>query len=98
LHVEEEYMANLQVQWIPEPNLLERLAQLAQKRGQTTESIITEAVLSYLQIQALDDKALDDDPLIGLFAGSPNLATQSEDILQQSITETSGWTWKQEQP
>jgi hypothetical protein len=86
------------VQWNPEPNLLERLAQLAQKRGQTTEAIITEAVLSYLQIQVLNDNALDDDPLIGLFAGSPDLATQSEDILQQSITETSGWTWKQEQP
>jgi hypothetical protein len=85
-------MANSQIQWNPEPNLLERLAQLARKRGQTTESIITEAVLSYLQIQALDD-----DPLIGLFAGSPDLATQSEDILQRSITETSGWTWKQEQ-
>jgi hypothetical protein len=91
-------MTNSQVQWNPEPNLLERLAQLAQQRGQTTESIITEAVLSYLQIQVLDNNTLDDDPLIGLFAGSPDLATQSEDILQQSITETSGWTWKQEQP
>jgi hypothetical protein len=91
-------MANSQIQWNPEPNLLERLAQLAQQRGQTTESIITEAVLSYLQIQVLDNNTLDDDPLIGLFAGSPDLATQSEDILQQSITETSGWTWKQEQP
>jgi predicted DNA-binding protein len=91
-------MTNSQVQWNPEPNLLERLAKLARKRGQTTESIITEAVLSYLQVQALDDNVLDDDPLIGLFSGSPDLATQSEDILQQSITATSGWTWKQEQP
>jgi hypothetical protein len=90
-------MTNSQVQWNPGSNLLERLTQLAQKRGQTTEAIITEAVLSYLQLQALDDNAIDDDPLIGLFAGSPDLATQSEDILQQSITERSGWTWKQEQ-
>jgi hypothetical protein len=75
-----------------------RTTQLAQKRGQTTEAIITEAVLSYLQLQAIDDNAIDDDPLIGLFAGSPDLGTQSEDILQQSITATSGWTWKQEQP
>ncbi len=91
-------MTTLQAQLNLEPNLLERLAQLAQKRGQTTEAIITEAVISYLQIQALDNNTLDDDPLIGLFAGSPDLATQSEDILQRSITETSGWTWKQEQP
>jgi hypothetical protein len=74
--------------------LLERLAQLARKRGQTAESIITEAVLSYLQSQALDENAIGDDPLIGLFSGSPNLSTQSEDILQQSIAATSGWTWK----
>jgi hypothetical protein len=90
-------MTTSQVQWNPEPNLIERLTQLAQKRGQTTESIITEAVLSYLQTQVLDEKDVNDDPLIGLFSGSPDLATQSEDILQQSITTTSGWTWKPEQ-
>jgi hypothetical protein len=90
-------MTTSQVQWNPEPNLVERLTQLAQKRGQTTESIITEAVLSYLQTQVPDEKDVNDDPLIGLFSGSPDLATQSEDILQQSITATSGWTWKAEQ-
>jgi len=35
------------------------------------------------------------DPLIGLFRGSPDLATQSEEILQQEIKENSGWTWKE---
>lgn len=87
-------MTNSQIQWNPEPNMIEQLAQLAQKRGQTTESIITEAVLLYLQTQVLDKNVIGDDPLIGLFSGSPDLATQSEDILQQSITATSGWTWK----
>jgi hypothetical protein len=87
-------MTTSQVQWNPEPHLIERLAQLAQRRGQTTESIITEAVLSYLQSQALDENTVGDDPLIGLFSGSPDLSTQSEDILQQSIAATSGWTWK----
>jgi hypothetical protein len=38
------------------------------------------------------------DPLIGLFAGSPDLATKSEEILQQEITEKSGWRWKEPQP
>jgi hypothetical protein len=37
---------------------------------------------------------VDSDPLIGLFAGSPALATKSEEILQQEIIEKSGWTWK----
>jgi hypothetical protein len=91
-------MTTSQLQWNPEPNLIEQLTQLAQKRGQTTESIITEAVLSYLQTQVLDEKDTKDDPLIGLFSGSPDLATRSEDILQQSITAISGWTWKSEQP
>jgi hypothetical protein len=90
-------MTTSQLQWSPEPNIIEQLTQLAHKRGQTTESIITEAVLSYLQTQVPNDSDISDDPLIGLFSGSPDLATQSEDILQQSINATSGWTWKQEQ-
>lgn len=39
-----------------------------------------------------------DDPLIGLFKSSPDLAMRSEDILQQDITEQSGWTWKETLP
>ena len=35
-----------------------------------------------------------EDPLIGLFAGSSELATQSETILQQDVRPYSGWTWK----
>lgn len=35
-----------------------------------------------------------DDLLIGLFEGPPDLAMQAEDILQQAVTEHSGWTWK----
>jgi hypothetical protein len=88
-------MAHSQVHWNPDPLVIEKLTQLAQQRGQTAESIVTEAVLSYIQTQVPDEYDSEDDPLIGLFAGSPDLATQSEDILQQSITATSGWTWKQ---
>jgi hypothetical protein len=90
-------MTSSQVKWNPESSLIERLTQLAQKRGQTAESIITEAVIAYLQAQVPDENDVNDDPLVGLFSGSPDLATQSEDILQQSITTTSGWTWKPEQ-
>ena len=35
-----------------------------------------------------------EDPLIGLFSGSPDLATQAEAILEQNITPNSGFTWK----
>ena len=34
------------------------------------------------------------DPLVGLYAGSPDLASCAEEILEQEITSTSGWTWK----
>jgi hypothetical protein len=37
------------------------------------------------------------DPLIGLFAATPDLAINSEDILQNEVTEKSGWTWKEPQ-
>ncbi len=35
------------------------------------------------------------DPLIGLFSGSPNLATDAENLLQQTIEPQTGWSWKQ---
>lgn len=35
-----------------------------------------------------------EDPLIGLFAGSPDLADRAEEILAQEIQATSGFTWK----
>jgi twitching motility protein PilJ len=55
-------------------------------------SSITQAIS-----EQTDEIDVNDDSLIGLFSGSPDLATQSEDILQKSITPTSGWTWKEEQ-
>lgn len=35
-----------------------------------------------------------EDPLIGLFSGSVDLATRSEEILEQEIDSDSGFTWK----
>ncbi|MDY6804599.1 MAG: hypothetical protein SXA11_12435 [Cyanobacteriota bacterium] len=37
----------------------------------------------------------EDEPLIGLFAASPDLATNSEEILREEITDKSGWTYKE---
>jgi predicted transcriptional regulator len=84
--------------WNPEQTLLEKLINLASKRGQSPESIISEAVKSYLEIQSLEtvNDAVS-DPLIGLFAATPDLAINSEDILQNEVTEKSGWTWKEPQ-
>lgn len=58
-----------------------------------------ELILVYQPIESPDspDEPLptQEDPLIGLFSGSPDLATQAETILEQNITPTSGFTWKQ---
>ncbi len=34
------------------------------------------------------------DPIIGMFSGSPDLATKSKEILHQGLNSTSGFTWK----
>ena len=84
--------------WNPEQTLLEKLINLASKRGQSPESIISEAVRLYLEIQS--PETVNDtvsDPLIGLFAVTPDLAINSEDILHNEVTEKSGWTWKEPQ-
>jgi hypothetical protein len=39
-------------------------------------------------------KNIDQDPLVGLFAGSPDLAEKSEEILAKEVNSHSGWTWK----
>jgi hypothetical protein len=36
----------------------------------------------------------DDDPIVGLYSGSPDLATNAEDILAAEIQPKSGWTNK----
>ncbi|MDJ1177537.1 hypothetical protein PJF56_01545 [Roseofilum sp. BLCC_M91] len=36
-----------------------------------------------------------EDPMIGLFSGSPDLSTRCEEILHQEIKTTSGFTWKE---
>jgi predicted transcriptional regulator len=81
--------------WKLEQTLLEKVINLASQRGQSPESIVSEAVRLYLEIQLLETvDNFASDPLIGLFAVTPDLATNSEDILQQEITEKSVWTWK----
>lgn len=84
--------------WQPAPLLIEQILQLAQQRGQSPETILTEAVLQYLETQpTLSNPQLNpasSDPLIGLFSSSPDLSTRAEEILEQEIIPQSGWSWK----
>lgn len=62
--------------WKPEQPLLEKLIALACQQGQSPETIVTEAVEQYLATATVK-RTSDTDPLVGLFASSPDLATQS---------------------
>ena len=51
------------------------------------------------KLQASSDTASTDsesieDPLIGLFAGSTDLADRAEEILEQEVQPAAGFTWK----
>ena len=52
-----------------------------QKMQHSTEKITSESQI--------------EDPLIGLFSGSPDLATQAEEILEQEFNSISGFTLKE---
>ncbi|MGG6268521.1 hypothetical protein ACQ4M3_25355 [Leptolyngbya sp. AN03gr2] len=54
-------------------------------------------VLVYQSVDSAEQQppTIAEDPLIGLFSGSSDLATRSEEILQEEIDQPSGWTWKQ---
>lgn len=82
--------------WNPEQTLWEKVINLASQRGQSPESIISEAVRLYVETQSLEPVNDDvSDPLIGLFSANPDLAIKSEDILHNDVSEKSGWTWKE---
>lgn len=69
--------------WSPDPQLFEQLMDLAQERGQSLDTLLTEAIVMYLRsqkVQEPESSAPECDPLIGLFAGSSDLATQAEEI------------------
>jgi hypothetical protein len=60
-------------------------------------SQLMQAAIQNLQIStdtAPTQPEVTEDLLIGLFASSPDLATRSQDILEQEINSVSGFTWK----
>jgi hypothetical protein len=61
------------------------LHQLKVTPGQTLESTLSGAVQLYLENQPKATVNTQSDPLISLFKGSPNLATESEEILEKEM-------------
>ncbi len=80
-----------------------KLLSIQKQTGQTVGEVLNQAIDIYYQEVQLHRQTSDQtsspgefskDSLIGLFAGSPDLAALSEEILQQEISTASGFTWK----
>jgi hypothetical protein len=87
-------MLDITLNWKPNPDTLAKLLTLANQQQKTLEALLEEAILQYFQLQEQDFLSIDDDPIVGLYSGSPDLATNAEDILAAEIQPKSGWTNK----
>jgi hypothetical protein len=87
-------MLDITLNWKPNPDTLAKLLTLANQQQKPLEALLEEAILQYFQLQEQDFLSVDDDPIVGLYSGSPDLATNAEDILAAEIQPKSGWTNK----
>jgi DNA polymerase III psi subunit len=87
-------MLDITLNWKPNPDTLAKLLTLANQQQKTLEALLEEAILQYFQLQEQEVLSVDDDPIVGLYSGSPDLATNAEDILAAEIQPKSGWTNK----
>ncbi|MEM1241395.1 MAG: hypothetical protein AAGI45_16270 [Cyanobacteria bacterium P01_H01_bin.26] len=55
---------------------------------------LMQSVIQNMQPVAHETADQADDPIIGLFAGTPDLATKSKEILTKDINFASGFSWK----
>lgn len=77
--------------------LLNAAQQLSLSEQIRLASQLMQLVAQEMQLTQADTSSADEssDSLIGLFAGSPELATESEAVLAQELNPTSGFTWKE---
>ena len=87
-------MLDITLNWKPNPNILAKLLALSNQQQKPLETLLDEAVLQYFQLHDRELLDVDEDPIVGLYSGSPNLATNAEDILAAEIQPESGWTNK----
>ncbi|MFZ9738789.1 MAG: hypothetical protein ACO3EZ_12345 [Prochlorotrichaceae cyanobacterium] len=95
-------MLEIVLNWKPNPELLGQLLTLAQQRQKSLEMLLSEAVSQYLrdaenqnQDSGYSFLRVEDDPIVGLYEGSPDLSVRDEDILLSEIQTNSGWTCKE---
>ena len=87
-------MIDITLNWKPNPDTLAKLLALSNQQQKPLETLLDEAVLQYFQLQERELLNVDDDPIVGLYSGSPDLATNAENILATEIQSKSGWTNK----
>lgn len=71
--------------------LIERLDQLSDEQLDALLNY-TDTLLSHSAPSAYDPE---NDPIIGLFSGSPDLSRRSKEILRTELSTKSGWTQKE---
>ncbi|ELR99525.1 hypothetical protein [Gloeocapsa sp. PCC 73106] len=75
-------MLDITLNWKPNPETLAKLLALADQQHKSLEALLDEAVRQYVQLQQQEPLSIDEDPIVGLYCGSPDLATNAEDILR----------------
>lgn len=92
-------MLDVTLNWTPNPEILEQLLTLSNQKQKSLEVLLSEAVLEYLDANQTPDAdtylSAEDDPIVGLYEGSPDLSSRAEEILLQDIDGRSGWTCKE---
>jgi hypothetical protein len=90
-------MLEITLNWKPDPATLTQLMQVALQEQKSLETLLDEAIQQYLQTNLTpptEPTEPIEDPLIGLYRGSPHLSTQAKQILQTEVQSASGLTWK----
>ncbi|TRU84146.1 MAG: hypothetical protein EWV76_05765 [Microcystis novacekii Mn_MB_F_20050700_S1] len=87
-------MLDITLNWKPNPDTLAKLLTLADQQHKPLEALLDEAIRQYIQLQQQEPLSINEDPIVGLYSGSPDLATNAEDILAAEIRPKSGWTTK----
>ena len=73
-------MLDITLNWKPDPNVLTKLIALSNQQQKPLETLLDEAVQQYFQLYGEDPLNVEDDPIVGFYAGSPNLASDAEEI------------------
>lgn len=87
-------MLEITLNWKPNPDTLVQLLALSNQQHKSLEALLDEAVRQYVQVQQQEPLSIDEDPIVGFYSGSPDIATNAENILAAEIQPKSGWTNK----